>query len=158
MMNPKTRITIGSLIAACGLALGGCDRPQKAPPPASGPDSTVSQRGSQPGAGTPDDSQMGGYSRPGVTNSGDAAASAGADSGRSAGDTMSDAWISTKVKTALITEKDLKASGIKVDAHDGEITLSGTAPSSTDVDRAASVARGIQGVKNVDNRIQVAQK
>lgn len=66
-----------------------------------------------------------------------------------------DAWLTTKAKIALLTTSDLSASGINVDTLDGQITLHGTVPSDAEKARAASVAKGIDGVTSVENLLQV---
>jgi hyperosmotically inducible protein len=66
-----------------------------------------------------------------------------------------DAWITTKAKIALLTTDDLAATGINVDTIDGKITLHGTVPSDAEKTRAASVAKGIDGVTFVNNLLQV---
>ena len=66
-----------------------------------------------------------------------------------------DAWLTTKAKIALLTTSDLSASGINVDTLDGTITLHGTVPTDAEKARAASVAKGIDGVTSVENLLQV---
>lgn len=68
-----------------------------------------------------------------------------------------DAWITTKAKIALLTTRDLSATGIDVDTRDGKITLHGTVPSDSEKERAASVAKGIDGVTSVQNLLQVVK-
>ena len=73
------------------------------------------------------------------------------------GDKIDDAAITAKVKTALIGEPGLKAMQIDVDTADGVVTLSGTVDSRTNVNRAVQLAQAVQGVKSVDNRLNVKQ-
>jgi len=81
---------------------------------------------------------------------------AGATQGMAAaGDALADAALTAKVKASLIAEPDVEALRIDVDTKDGAVTLSGTAPSQARIDHAVSVARGIDGVKSVDNRLTV---
>jgi hyperosmotically inducible protein len=70
-----------------------------------------------------------------------------------AGDKMGDAAITAKVKTALMADPDVKAMQIDVDTHDGVVTLNGRADQGNNVDKAVQIARGIDGVKSVDNRM-----
>ena len=72
-----------------------------------------------------------------------------------AGDAAGDAMITGKVKTALIADPDVKALRIDVDTKNGVVALSGTADSAAHSDKATSVARSIDGVKSVDNRLTV---
>ena len=72
-----------------------------------------------------------------------------------AGDAAGDAMITGKVKTALIADTDVKALKIDVDTKNGVVSLTGTADSAAHSDKATSVARGIDGVKSVDNQLTV---
>jgi hyperosmotically inducible protein len=69
---------------------------------------------------------------------------------------VSDATITTKVKTELAKEKNVSATHIKVDTDNGVVKLSGTARSKQESDRAAQIARDTKGVASVENDIQVA--
>jgi hyperosmotically inducible protein len=80
------------------------------------------------------------------------------DSNRGIEDTgaiASDSWITTKVKSDLAVEKDVSATHIKVETYEGVVTLSGTANSQMEVDKAIRVASEIKGVKSVVNNIEV---
>jgi len=72
-----------------------------------------------------------------------------------AGDKMGDAAITAKVKTALIGEPGLKALKIDVDTANGVVTLTGSVDSPQNLDRATQVAQAVEGVKSVDNRLNV---
>jgi len=71
----------------------------------------------------------------------------------SAGDYISDAALTTKIKTALLTEQNLKSLDIGVESTAGVVTLSGTVPSSAQIDQAVDVARHVKGVKDVHNNL-----
>ncbi len=70
-----------------------------------------------------------------------------------AGDTISDAALTTKVKTALVAEGELSALDINVDSEQGVVTLSGTVDSEAQVDLAEKVVEDLDGVKGVDNEL-----
>jgi len=72
-----------------------------------------------------------------------------------AGGVAGDAAITAKVKTALLADPDVKALQIDVDTHDGVVTLNGTADGRNNVDKAGQIAKGIDGVKSVENRMTV---
>ena len=78
-------------------------------------------------------------------------ASDGAD--RSAGQTVDDATVTAKVKAALLAESGVDGTKINVDTFQGRVTLKGEVPSKNMADRAVQVAKGIEGVKDVDNRL-----
>ena len=75
------------------------------------------------------------------------------------GDTASqiagDAALVARVKAALLAEKDVKSADIGVDAFQGRVILRGTVPDQEQIALAARVARTIDGVKSVDNRLAV---
>lgn len=66
---------------------------------------------------------------------------------------IDDATITTKVKAALATETNLKSTGISVDTVQGKVTLSGSVPDKAQLDRAAQIARSVEGVQEVNNRL-----
>ncbi len=71
------------------------------------------------------------------------------------GAAMSDAAITAKVKSALLAERDLPSTQIKVQTNDGIVQLSGFLGSQDEIDRAVSVARNVDDVKAVENNIQM---
>ncbi|HEX8961894.1 MAG TPA: BON domain-containing protein [Rhodocyclaceae bacterium] len=72
----------------------------------------------------------------------------------SSGHAMSDAAITTKVKSALLAERGLPSSQIKVQTNDGTVQLSGFLNSQAEIDRAVQVARNVKDVKSVENNLQ----
>jgi hyperosmotically inducible periplasmic protein len=70
---------------------------------------------------------------------------------RTGGEVIDDSAITTKVKTALLTEKDLNSFDIKVKTFDGVVQLSGFVDSQWQIDKAVEVATGVKGVKKVKN-------
>lgn len=67
----------------------------------------------------------------------------------------SDAALTTKVKTALLAEKNLKSLDVHVVTHNGIVQLSGFVVSSAQIDQAVDVALHVQGVKDVQNDLQL---
>jgi len=66
-----------------------------------------------------------------------------------------DKWIWFKTRAALTTTNDLRDSTINVDVSNGIITLKGSVASQVEKDKAASVAKGIEGQKGIKNELQV---
>jgi osmotically-inducible protein OsmY len=66
-----------------------------------------------------------------------------------------DVWITTKTKIALLTADDVKVSAVHVDTKDGAVTLHGKVRSAAEKERAEQAARKVDGVKRVDNMLQV---
>lgn len=68
-----------------------------------------------------------------------------------------DAWITTKVKMALITSDGLStATRIDVDTLDGQVTLHGRVDSPLAKGEAERVASSVEGVRTVRNLLEVA--
>jgi osmotically-inducible protein OsmY len=70
-------------------------------------------------------------------------------------DTASDAWITAKSKLALLADSRVSGFATDVDTNGGVVTLSGKVDSEENKSAASEVARGIEGVKSVNNQIQV---
>jgi osmotically-inducible protein OsmY len=73
------------------------------------------------------------------------------------GETITDGWITGKVKTKFVDEALLKGSDIKVDTNDHVVTLKGTVKSSAARERAAAIASGTEGVTRVVNQLVVKE-
>jgi hyperosmotically inducible protein len=80
---------------------------------------------------------------------------AGTQTSQSTGEYIDDAAITTKVKSALISDSEVSAFPINVDTTNGVVHLTGTADTRAEADKAARIARGVAGVKSVVNKIQV---
>jgi hyperosmotically inducible protein len=72
---------------------------------------------------------------------------------------VKDSVITTKIKAKYAEDKLVSASHIHVDTDDkGKVQLTGTARSKAERAKAAEIAKSIEGVVSVDNRIKVAPK
>ena len=69
----------------------------------------------------------------------------------------SDAWVMTKVKTALLFHSSVSASATKVDVKDGIVTLQGEADSQAQKDLTSEYAKDVEGVKDVKNEMTVSK-
>ncbi len=72
---------------------------------------------------------------------------------RSAGTRMDDATITTQVKAKLMADERVKATDIDVDTASGIVTLSGNVKTEAAKNAAEELARQVEGVASVDNRI-----
>jgi osmotically-inducible protein OsmY len=79
-----------------------------------------------------------------------------ADTERTAGDSIHDASITMRIKTTYLFNGHLNPFRINVDTRDGVVTLHGTVPSDIHRDLAGSIAQNADGVREVDNELQVA--
>ncbi len=75
--------------------------------------------------------------------------------GKTVGETIDDATITTRVKTALLNDPDVGGLRIDVDTTVGVVTLSGVVKSQAEADKAMALARKIDGVKDVKSTLQV---
>jgi osmotically-inducible protein OsmY len=73
--------------------------------------------------------------------------------GRSAGEVLDDATITTKVKAAFVKDPAVKALDVKVQTDHGNVQLSGMVDTPDQKARAEQLARGITGVMGVQNNI-----
>jgi len=74
------------------------------------------------------------------------------------GETIDDAWITSKVKTQFLADPDIKGLNITVETNNNVVTLSGIAQSNHNRQRAIEIARGTRGVASVNaTRLQVSR-
>jgi osmotically-inducible protein OsmY len=71
------------------------------------------------------------------------------------GQYIDDSAITTKVKAAILGEPGLKSAEINVETFKGVVQLSGFVSSRDDINKAARLARGVNGVKSVTNNMQL---
>src|SRR3972149_1148848 len=75
----------------------------------------------------------------------------------SVGTEIDDGVVTAKVKSALLADPDIKSFDLKVETRKGEVMLSGFVSSQAQVDRAILVARGVEGVKAVANKMDLKE-
>ena len=75
--------------------------------------------------------------------------------GKSVGDTIDDATISTHVKTALLNDPVVGGLRIDVDTFKGVVTLSGRVRTKEEEAKAMGLARKIGGVTDVKSSLQI---
>lgn len=68
---------------------------------------------------------------------------------------LDDSAITAMVKSAFVADRQVGALNIKVETNSGVVQLSGFASSRQEIDKATELARDIQGVKSVENNIQI---
>jgi len=67
----------------------------------------------------------------------------------------SDSWVTSKTKIALFADDRVKGRQIHVETKDGVVMLRGKVDSAEAKSAALEIAKGIEGVKNVKNELQV---
>ncbi|MDQ6631999.1 MAG: BON domain-containing protein [Verrucomicrobiota bacterium] len=73
----------------------------------------------------------------------------------STGEAVDDSAITTKVKSSLLADPDVKGLAVKVKTFRGEVQLSGFVNTQAEKDKAAQIARAVDGVQSVRNDIVV---
>jgi len=71
------------------------------------------------------------------------------------GSTLDDAWLHTKVVAKLIADTKTPERKINVDVENGVVTLRGKVPTRENREQAETIARGVEGVKDVNNRLLI---
>ena len=71
------------------------------------------------------------------------------------GTVIDDSVVTAAVKSAFLADADVKSFDLKVETRKGEVQLSGFVDSQAQVDRAIVVARGVNGVKSIDNKLEL---
>jgi len=69
------------------------------------------------------------------------------------GTEIDDGVVTTRVKSALLADADIKGFDIKVETRKGEVMLSGFVDNQTQIDRAMTLVRTLEGVKSIDNKL-----
>ena len=68
---------------------------------------------------------------------------------------IDDTAIHTKVKTALVNDPVVSGTAINVDVERGVVTLNGAVNGEVEKRKAEDIARGVSGVRSVQNNIVV---
>jgi hyperosmotically inducible protein len=72
------------------------------------------------------------------------------------GEVVTDAAITSAVKTKFLAEPGVPGTAINVDTNNHVVTLTGTVKSKAEANKAVAIARGTKGVKRVVNHLKVA--
>jgi osmotically-inducible protein OsmY len=75
-----------------------------------------------------------------------------------AGEAITDAWITTKIKTDFVGEDALKGSDINVDTNNHVVTLKGTVATPAGRARAMEIAKTTKGVTRVVDSLTISPK
>ena len=73
----------------------------------------------------------------------------------SAGTELDDSVITTKVKAALMTQTDGKGVDTSVETRKGEVLLSGFVDNQAQADREVQIAKSVDGVQAVQNKLKI---
>lgn len=78
-------------------------------------------------------------------------------SSRTVGTQVDDGIVTAKVRSALLADADTKSFDIGVVTRKGEVQLSGYVGDQMQMDHAIAVARGVEGVHSVGNKMSIKQ-
>jgi len=160
-MNTSNRYLVRShtllavLVAGSALALGACDN--RAPKTTMGEkvDSAVANT-KEAAADAKAKTEAGAASAESSMKKGATEAKqAVKDASSTVAGKVDDAAITASVSAGLAKDPDLSAIKINVDTKGGMVTLNGPAPSAAAKARAEAIAKGVEGVSSVDNRLEV---
>ena len=85
-----------------------------------------------------------------------AACSSNPENRRTAGETAGDAAVTAKVKTAIATDVGARtATAVNVTTYNGTVQLTGFVDNDDQKSRAEQIARGVSGVRDVVNNINM---
>lgn len=73
------------------------------------------------------------------------------------GNQVDDSVVTTKVKSALLADADVKSLEIAVVTRKGEVQLSGFVGTQAQIDHAIVVAKGVEGVQSVVSKMAIKQ-
>lgn len=75
--------------------------------------------------------------------------------GQTLGQNIDDTTLTTSVKTQLARDKIGSLTRVSVDTYNGVVTLTGVVTSPQEKARAEEIAKGVNGVRDVNNNLQV---
>lgn len=68
---------------------------------------------------------------------------------------LNDEWITTRIRSRLVTDGDIKSVNVNIETYDGTVYLMGIARSQAELQLIAETASKVRGVKEVVSYIQV---
>lgn len=75
--------------------------------------------------------------------------------GTTIGTEIDDSVISTRVKSVLLADPDIKGFDFKIATRKGEVQLSGFVDNASQLERALAVTQAVPGVKSIDNKVSL---
>ena len=73
------------------------------------------------------------------------------------GTKIDDSVVTTRVKSALLSDPNIKSFDIAVVTRKNEVMLSGFVDNQAQIDRAIEITRGVEGVESVINKMSIKQ-
>jgi hyperosmotically inducible protein len=78
--------------------------------------------------------------------------------GKTAGRNVDDASLTASVKSTLVADKAANLTRIDVDSNNGVVSLNGVVESAQQKARAEELARRVDGVKGINNNLQISSR
>lgn len=92
-----------------------------------------------------------------VSNSADNTGKVIAQQSKAAGQVMTDSEITAKIKSILLNEPGLQSLKITVSTSKGIVTLSGSADTEANADKAIKLSESVSDVKSVKNKLAISK-
>lgn len=157
---------MSALAAALALSLSACEPVKTAETPGEKLDNAIerteqaAENAKESAAETAaearaDASAAGSQAVEAVKEAGTEAREAVASAGTAIGQAVDDATVTATVSAQLARDPELSAIRIDVDTQGGAVTLSGPAPSAEARARAEDIAKAVNGVSSVTNKLEV---
>jgi osmotically-inducible protein OsmY len=74
------------------------------------------------------------------------------------GENITDGWITSRIKAKFMADEVMRASSINVDTNDHVVTLTGAVPDAAARAKALALAKEVEGVNRVVDKLQPADK
>lgn len=132
-----------SAVLVLMFAASGCN--QTTPPPNVTPSPLSSSAPSAPASDAVVTPPSGSARSPGLAEA----------TGREVGEALDDTAITAKVKAALLQAPDVKGLDVTVQTDKAVVQLSGFVDSQAQIDKAIHLAKGVRGVREVQNKMSV---
>ena len=78
--------------------------------------------------------------------------------GKTAGQNVDDAALTASVKSTLVADKVSNLTRVDVDTNNGVVSLNGVVDSAQQKARAEDLARRVNGVRGVNNNLQISAR
>ena len=78
--------------------------------------------------------------------------------GKTAGQNVDDAGLTASVKSTLVADKAANLTRIDVDTNNGVVSLNGVVESAQQKARAEELARRVDGVRGINNNLQISSR
>lgn len=147
-LSNRSKVAIaGSLLAV--LFASGCERRTPETTGSAAPSETPATTGVTPPTAVPETAPA----APAPITSGDMSGDH-----KTVGTVVDDTVITTKVKSALLADSDVKGLDVTVETSQGIVSLNGAVNNQTQIDRAAKIASGVEGVASVLNNLTIKKQ